>query len=68
MPLPIHKKLIWKIGKRFKIIRHLYYKLTKGSWLWGIIGYIKDYPVKESDLPTESNEWLDKQLDDIFKC
>ena len=66
-----HKKLIWYIGKKSKFIRLLYYKLTKGAWLWGIIGWIKDNPVPSEEvnnyLSSEATDWLDKHLDEIFK-
>ncbi len=36
------KYLIRKLGVRFRVVRRLYFRLTKGSWLWGIVGWTRD--------------------------
>ena len=38
-------RLIYLLGRKSKLFRLIYYKLSKGHWLWGIAGYLRDYPV-----------------------
>ena len=70
--MKFYQKIIWKIGRRSKLIRSLYHKITGNHWLWGIRDYIRDNiitdpePCKKEDLYLPS-EWLNKHLDEIFK-
>ena len=67
------KKLIRFIGRRSKLVRHLYYKYSDGEWLWGIIGFIRDSPVNLNPEPItekgikEACDWLEKHGKDLFK-
>ena len=43
------QRVIYRIGRYSRLVRTIYFKGT-GHWLWGIVGYIRDNPVKESDI------------------
>lgn len=61
----IIEKIIWYTGKFSKTIRVYYHKKTKGRWLWGIIGYIKDHPVEPTDKICDDKE-LEEIIEKIF--
>ena len=60
------EKLIYIIGRKCPLFRKIIYKLT-GKWYWGIMGWVKDYSTGPKDNQNIPPEWLDKQLDKIFK-
>ena len=61
-------KILYHIGRYSKLFRIIYYKLTKGKWLWGIYGYMMDYqPSIKSINLKDANKWIDSFVDQIFK-
>lgn len=64
-------KILHKIGKHSKLFRRAYYKLSKGKYLWGIIGFIRDYgqrsKYKEPYTYNDAGaEWLEELIERIF--
>jgi hypothetical protein len=65
--------LIWHVGKYSRIIRYLYWKISKHHWLWGIRGWLKDNYIADpkpctADDIKEASEWLDKHAHEIFSA
>ena len=58
------KLVIHKIGKRSRLVRRLYYKLTNGMWLWGIVGYVRDYGIFPYEPPHP--QYFDEIIEKIF--
>jgi hypothetical protein len=48
--------LIWQLGRRFVFVRKLYYKLTKGKWLWGVYYALDMWRAETPD------KWLDDNV------
>ena len=67
-----HSKIIYLLGTKFRIIRYLYWRLSKHRYLWGIRNFLRDNYIANpksyilKDLKT-SEDWLDKHLEEIFK-
>lgn len=59
------KWIIWRLGRKFKWIRTNYKKITKGKWLWGIMGAIEDYGCSDYE-NSDTNTEFDKHLQEMF--
>ena len=61
------ERAIHHIGKHSKHVRYYYYKLSRGRWLWGIFGYIRDNPEHlASDNTTISEADFNEYMNKIF--
>ena len=64
-------KLIYQLGKKSRVIRVLYWKLSGHKYLWGICRAIADIPLSKTDskeklLLPEGSDWIDRNIDKIF--
>lgn len=64
-------KIIWRLGKRLRIVRYLFWKLSGHRYLWGIVTYLDDHYEADPEPVTsegvrEASKWLDDHIDEIF--
>ena len=59
------KRLVYHLGRRYKIVRTLYCRLSGHTYLWGIVNYVSDFGTLK---PFEySEDEFEKIIERIFK-